>query len=133
MWIQTSKVFQPELYMLVTIGFSIPNSFKELTLALSKLVDILTFYGYVFIQKCDKEAMATYSSIMLKTIGKISKAVTNYHLFSLNNTIRSKVITLGIREQRNSEPYRRSMEGRSFFHRIDTIEGQQNDHLNYVA
>ena len=71
--------------------------------------------------------MATYSSIMLKTIGKIAKAVTNYPLFSLNNTIRSKVIALGIRKQRNHEPYRRSRGGRSFFHRINTILSQQND------
>ena len=76
--------------------------------------------------------MATCSSIMLKTIGKIAKAVTNYHLFSLNNTITSKVIALGIRKQRNHEPYRRSMGGRSLFHRINTIVSQQNDrsHLN---
>ena len=77
--------------------------------------------------------MATYSSIMLKTIGKISKAVTNNHLFSLTNTIRSKIITLGIRKQRNNEPYRRSRGGGgSFFHKINTIVGQHNDwrHLN---
>ena len=72
------------------------------------------------------------ASIMLKTIGKTAKAVTNYHLLSLNNTIRSKVIVLGIRKQRNHEPYRRSRGGKSFFHRISTIVSQQNDqgHLN---
>ena len=37
-------------------------------------------------------------SIMLKCIGKISKAVINYHLFSLNNITRSKIISLGIRK-----------------------------------
>ena len=83
--------------------------------------------------KIDKEAMTTYSSIMLKTIGKISKAGTNYHLFSINKTIRSKIIALGIRKQMNNEPYRRSRGGGgSFFHRINTIVGQQKDgrHLN---
>ena len=47
--------------------------------------------------------MATYSSIALWTIGKMARLVTNYHLFSLNNTLRSKVIALGIRKQRNHE------------------------------
>ena len=77
--------------------------------------------------------MASYSSIMLKSIGKISKVVTNYHLFSLNITVRSKIISLGIRKQRNNEPYRRSRGGGgAFFHKINTIVGQHNDwrHLN---
>ena len=68
--------------------------------------------------------METYSSTILKTIGKIAKTVTNYHLFSLNNTIRSKVIALGIRKQRNDRPYRRSRGGRTIFHRISTIVSQ---------
>ena len=70
--------------------------------------------------------MATYSSIMLKTIGKISKAVMHYHLFSLNKTIRSKIIRLGIRKRRSRGG------GGSFFHTINTIVGQQKDgrHLN---
>ena len=75
--------------------------------------------------------MASYSSIMLKPFRKPSKVVTNYHLFSLNNTIRSKIISLGIRKQRNNEPYRRG----SFFHKINTIVAQQNDwrHLNICS
>ena len=80
--------------------------------------------------------MASYSSIMLKSIGKISKVVTNYHLSSLNNTIRIKIISLGIRKQRNTEPYRRSRGGRgSFFHKINTIVGWHNDwrHLNICS
>ena len=68
--------------------------------------------------------MATYSSTILKTIGKIAKTVTYYHLFSLNNTIRSKVIALGIRKQRNHKPYRRSRGRRTIFHRISTIVSQ---------
>ena len=44
--------------------------------------------------------MATYSSTTLQTIGEVAKSVTNYHLFSLDNTLRSKVIALGIRKQR---------------------------------
>ena len=59
--------------------------------------------------------MATYNSTILKTIGKIAKAVTNYHLFSLNNTIRSKVIALGIRKQRNHKCYRRSRGRKNHF------------------
>ena len=59
--------------------------------------------------------MAHYSSILLKSIGKTSKAVTNYHLFSLNNTIRSKIISMGIRKQRKDEPYRRSRGGGGSF------------------
>ena len=76
--------------------------------------------------------MATYSSTILKSIGKIAKTVTNYHIFSLNNTIRSKVIALGIRKQRNHKPYRRSRGGRTIFHRISTIVSQLDNwsHLN---
>ena len=76
--------------------------------------------------------MATYSSTILKTIGKMAKAVTNYHLFSLNNTIRSKIIALGIRKQRNHKPSKRSRGGRTIFHRISTIVSQLNDqsHVN---
>ena len=75
--------------------------------------------------------MAYYSSILLKSIGKTSKAVINYHLFSLNNTIRSKIISLGIRKQRKNEPYRRSRRGGgSFLHKIKTIVDQ---HLNICS
>ena len=69
--------------------------------------------------------MAYYSSTLLKSIGKTSKAVTNYHLFSLNNTIRSKIISLGIRKQSKNESYRRSRGGGgSFLHKIKTIVDQ---------
>ena len=73
--------------------------------------------------------MASYISIMLKSIGKISKVVTNYHL-------RSKIISLGIRKQRNNEPYRRSRGGGGYFlHKINTIVGQHNDwrHFNICS
>ena len=66
------------------------------------------------------EPITTYSLILLKTIGKISKITTNYHQFFLNNTIRNTVIALGIRKQRIYKPYRRSRGG-TIFHRIRTM------------
>ena len=50
----------------------------------------------------------------------------------MNNTIRSKVIALGIRKQKNHKPYRRSRGGRTIFHRISTIVSQLDNwsHLN---
>ena len=76
--------------------------------------------------------MATYSSIVLSTIGKMAKLVTNYHLFSLSNILRSKVIALGITKQRNHKPYSRSRGGRSTFHKISTVINQLENwgHLN---
>ena len=76
--------------------------------------------------------MATYSSIILWTIGKMAKTATNYHLFSLDNTMRSKVIALSIRKQRNYKSYRRSRGGRTIFHQISTIINQLENwsHLN---
>ena len=144
MRIRTSEVFQLELYILVIIVFSRPYTvvLRRLTLALSNLVDLLIYiwfyYVYCVILRLiiDKETMASYSSMMLKSIGKIPKAVTNYHLFSLNNTIRIKIISLGIRKRWNNEPYRRSKGGGgSFFHKINTIVGQHNDwrHLNICS
>ena len=65
--------------------------------------------------------MITYSSTILKTIGKISKITTTYHRFFLNNTIRNMVIALGIRKQRIYKPYRRSRGGRIIFHSIRTM------------
>ena len=65
--------------------------------------------------------MATYSSIVLSTIGKMVKTSENYHLFSLDNTMRSKVIALGIRKQRNHKSYRGTRVRGTFFHRISTI------------
>ena len=80
----------------------------------------------------NKEVLATYSSILLQTIGKMAMLVSNYHLFSLDNTLRSKVIALGIRKQRNYKPYRRSREGRFTFHKISTVINQLENwgHLN---
>ena len=62
----------------------------------------------------------------------MAKTVTNYHLFSLNNTMKSKVIALGIRKQRNHKSYRRSRGGRTAFHRISTVINQleNQSHLN---
>ena len=53
----------------------------------------------------------TYSSALLKSIGKMSRISANYHLFSLNNSIRNRVIALDIRRQKMFTPYRRSRGG----------------------
>ena len=62
----------------------------------------------------------------------MAKTATNYHLFSLDNTMRSTVIALGIRKQRNHKSYRRSRGRRVIFHRISTIINQLENwcHLN---
>ena len=57
------------------------------------------------------EPITTYSSTLLKSIGKISKTMSNYHQFYLKNAIRNTVITLGIRRQKMYIPYQRSREG----------------------
>ena len=63
---------------------------------------------------------------------KMAKTTTNYHLFSLDNTMRSKVIAVHIRKQRNHKSYRRSRCRRIIFHRISTIINQleNQSHLN---
>ena len=68
------------------------------------------------------ESFTTYSLTLQKTIGTISKIRANYHLFSLNNTIRNKVIALGIRKHKMYTPYRRSRGG-STINRIRTHIG----------
>ena len=80
----------------------------------------------------NKEVMVTYSSIVLWTIEKMAKTVTNYHLFSLNNTMRSRLIALGIRIQRNHKSYRRSRGGRTILPMISTVINQLENwsHLN---
>ena len=57
------------------------------------------------------ESFTTYSSSLLKSIGKMSKIKANYHLFFLNNIIRNRAIALGIRRQKMFTPYRRSRGG----------------------
>ena len=65
------------------------------------------------------EVFTTYSSAVLKSIGKMSRISANYHLFSLNNIIRNRATALGIRRQKMFTPYRRSRGG-STIHRIRT-------------
>ena len=76
--------------------------------------------------------MATYSSIILWTIKRTAKTATNYHLFPLDHTMRSTVIALSIRKQRNHKSYRRGRGGRTIVHGISTIINQveNQDHLN---
>ena len=57
------------------------------------------------------ESLTTYSFALLKSIGKMSRISANYHLFSLNNSIRNRVIALDIRRQKIFTPYRRSRGG----------------------
>ena len=68
------------------------------------------------------ESFTTFSLTLLKTIGTISKIRANYHLFSLNNTMRNKVIALGIRKHKMYTLYRRSRGG-STINRIRTHIG----------
>ena len=68
------------------------------------------------------ESFTTYSLTLLKSIGTMSKIRANYHLFSLNNTIRNKVTVLGIRKHKMFTPYRRSRGG-STINRIRTHIG----------
>ena len=51
---------------------------------------------------------------------KMAKTATNYHIFSLDNTMSSKVIALSIRKQRNHKFYRRSRGRRTIFHNQST-------------
>ena len=65
------------------------------------------------------EVFTTYSSAVLKSIGKMSRISANYHLFSLNDIIRIRATALGIRRQKMFTSYRRSRGG-STIHRIRT-------------
>ena len=65
------------------------------------------------------EVFTTYSSAVLKSIGKMSRISANYHLFSLNDIIRNRATALGIRRQKMFTSYRRSRGG-STIHRIRT-------------
>ena len=55
----------------------------------------------------------------LKLISSLAKARENYHIFSLDNTTRSSIISTRIR--RYERPYRRSRAGHNLFHHIHTI------------
>ena len=68
------------------------------------------------------ESFTTYSFTLPKSIGTMSKISANYHLFSLNNTIRNRVTALGIRKHKMFTPYRRSRGGFTR-HRIRTHIG----------
>ena len=66
------------------------------------------------------ESITTYSSTLLKSIGKMSKMMSNYHRFYLKNSIRNNVMTLGIRRQKMYIPYQRSRGG-TIINKIRTI------------
>ena len=63
----------------------------------------------------------TYSANYLKTFRKLAKSTSNFSLFALDTSMKSKIITLGIRKNHQNRPYRRSKGGRNIFHQIHTL------------
>ena len=64
----------------------------------------------------------------LKLIGSLAKAKENYHIFSLNNTTRSRIISTGIRRYKRT--YRRSRASCNLFHHIHTIVSNWVNQVN---
>ena len=63
--------------------------------------------------------MATYSSCFLHNIRRA--AFNNFGISHLDNAVRSKIISLGIRKQHIQRPYHCSRAGDNLFHKIHTI------------
>ena len=63
----------------------------------------------------------TYSANYLKTIRKLAQYTSNFSLFALDTSMRSKVIALSIRKNCQNKPYRRSRGGQNLFHQIHTL------------
>ena len=63
----------------------------------------------------------TYSANYLKTFRKLAKSTSNFSLFALETSMRSKIIALGIRKNCQNRPYRRSKGGRNIFNQIHTL------------
>ena len=63
--------------------------------------------------------MATYSSSLLWQIRKIT--FNNFSISHLDNNVRSRIISLGIRKQYIPRPYRCSRAGNNLFHKIFII------------
>ena len=62
-----------------------------------------------------------YSANYLKTIRKLAQSTSNFTLFALDTSMRSKVIALSIRKKCEKKPYRRSRGGQNLFHQIHTL------------
>ena len=63
----------------------------------------------------------TYSANYLTSIRKLAHHTSNFSLFALNTSLRSKVIALSIRENCQNNPYRRLRGGQNFSHQICTL------------
>ena len=63
--------------------------------------------------------MATYSSCFLCNIRRAT--FNNFGISHLDNAVRSKIISLGIRKQHIQRPYHHSRAGDNLFHKIHTI------------
>ena len=61
-------------------------------------------------------------------ISSLAKARENYHIFSLDNTTRSRIISVGIRKYQR--PYRRSRAGHNLFYHIHTIVSNWVNQVN---
>ena len=73
----------------------------------------------------NSSALTKYSTEVLRQIRQ--NALFNYTNFHLNSTIRSHIISLGIRKQPLLCKYHRTRAGRQLFHKINTIApGWQN-------
>ena len=69
-----------------------------------------------------------YLNSKLKLIGSLAKAREIYHIFSLDNTTRSRIISMGIRKY--ERPYRRSRASCNLFYHIHTIVSNLVNQVN---
>ena len=63
----------------------------------------------------------TYSANYLKTFRELAKPTSNFPFFTLETSMRGKIITLGIRKNHQNRPYRGSKEGQNIFYQIHTL------------
>ena len=94
--------------------------------ALAILVKVVLVYNITMTTPGTKAIRYLISK--LKLIGSLAKARENYHIFSLDNTTRSRIISTGIR--RYERPYRRSRASHNLFHHIHTIVSNQVNQVN---
>ena len=94
--------------------------------ALAILVKVVLVYNITMTTPGTKAIRYLISK--LKLIGSVAKARENYHIFSLDNTTRSRIISTGIR--RYERPYRRSRAGCNLFHHIHTIVSNWVNQVN---
>ena len=63
----------------------------------------------------------TYSAKYLKTLRELAKSTSNFPLFALETSMRSKIITLGIMKNYQNRPYRGSKGGQNIFYLINIL------------